>query len=187
MPDDESQLLDHARHGREAAFLTLYHRYRDSVYRFAWRLTGSAEAAEDVTQDCFMNVLTGTSFDASLGTFRAYLLGTARHIAFRRLRRDGREFPDVDAVPEAASADDALAGMLHQERADAIARAVSLLPPLQREAVLLFEFEDLSLEEIAQIAGVDIGAVKSRLHRARETLRRRLAPLLTPSSERTCS
>ena len=66
-------------------------------------------------------------------------------------------------------------------------RAVAELPPLQKEALILFEYEDLSLDEIATIAEVEVGAVKARLHRARESLRRRLAPLFAPCAERNCS
>jgi RNA polymerase sigma factor (sigma-70 family) len=55
---------------------------------------------------------------------------------------------------------------------------VAALPPLQRDALILSEYEDMSLEEIAQATGAEIAAVKSRLHRARENLRRLLAPLL---------
>jgi DNA-directed RNA polymerase specialized sigma24 family protein len=57
------------------------------------------------------------------------------------------------------------------------------LPRLQREAIIMFTFEELSLEEIAKITGVDAGAVKSRLNRARESLRRALAPLLVHDPE----
>jgi RNA polymerase sigma-70 factor (ECF subfamily) len=64
---------------------------------------------------------------------------------------------------------------------------VAALPPLQREALILFEYEGLSLEEIAEAAGVEIGTVKARLHRAREALRRRLAPLFAAQPERKWS
>jgi len=59
-----------------------------------------------------------------------------------------------------------------------VARAVQALPPLQREAVILAEYEEMTLEEIARATEAEIAAVKSRLHRARENLRRMLAPLL---------
>ena len=62
-----------------------------------------------------------------------------------------------------------------------IREAVQSLPPFQREAVLLFEYEGFTLEEIAGIADVDVGTVKSRLHRARERLRQILAPLRSDS------
>jgi RNA polymerase sigma-70 factor (ECF subfamily) len=66
-----------------------------------------------------------------------------------------------------------------------VGRAIGELPALQRESLILFEYEDLSLDEIATVAGVEVGAVKARLHRAREALRRRLAPLLADCAERS--
>ena len=75
---------------------------------------------------------------------------------------------------------------LKAERSELVAGAMAQLPMLQREAIVLFTFEELSLEEIAKITGVDVGAVKSRLHRARESLRTALAPLLTRDPERRC-
>ena len=141
MADDEARLLGQARTGREAAFLTLYQRYRTPVYRFAWRLTGSVEAAEDVTQDCFVALLSGAAFDARQGELRAYLFGIARHLSFKRMRANERESAESEEAPEVAAGPDALAGLLHQERAAAVAGAIALLPPLQREALILFEYE----------------------------------------------
>jgi len=64
-----------------------------------------------------------------------------------------------------------------------VRRAVEELPPLQREAFVLFEYEELPLAEIAAIVGADAGAVKARLHRARQHLKRRLAPYLKSNVE----
>jgi DNA-directed RNA polymerase specialized sigma24 family protein len=63
------------------------------------------------------------------------------------------------------------------EVAELVAEAIHALPPLQREALILAEYEDLSLEEIACAVAAEVGAVKARLHRARENLRGMLAPL----------
>ena len=65
-----------------------------------------------------------------------------------------------------------------EERAETVARALQMLPPLQREAVILAEYEEMSLEEISSATGSELAAVKSRLHRGRQNLRRMLAPLL---------
>jgi RNA polymerase sigma-70 factor (ECF subfamily) len=62
------------------------------------------------------------------------------------------------------------------ELSSMVEQAVGKLPPLQREALVLFEYEGLTLEEIAEITGADVGTIKSRLHRARERLKRMLAP-----------
>jgi RNA polymerase sigma-70 factor (ECF subfamily) len=69
--------------------------------------------------------------------------------------------------------------LLEGERSAAVQEAVASLPPLQREALILFEYEGESLAEIARIVGADTGTVKARLHRARERLRRALAPWLS--------
>ena len=68
--------------------------------------------------------------------------------------------------------------MIDEEAAEAVRLAVQTLPPLQREAVLLFEYEEMSLADIAAVCETDVGTVKSRLHRARERLRRTLAPFM---------
>jgi len=89
----------------------------------------------------------------------------ARNLALKQYR---------DAVPEAPLPD--LFTHDSPDLAVAVAQAVAALPPLQQEALVLFEYEGFTLEEIGEIAGTDIGTVKSRLHRARERLKRMLAP-----------
>jgi RNA polymerase sigma-70 factor (ECF subfamily) len=174
----ETELLDLARQGKEAAFLTLYERHRDCVFRFTYRMLGSVQLAEDVTHDCFLSLLSKPGlFDPSRSSVRTYLCAAARNLAYRRLRRMGRE-ATVDEMPDTQT--DRRAGPLEQvlttELAESVKRAVASLPPLQREAVVLFEFEDLSLADIAAVGQTDIGTIKSRLHRARERLRQLLAP-----------
>lgn len=73
--------------------------------------------------------------------------------------------------------------LLDDELSLKVKEAVSSLPPLQREALILFEYEGLALNEIAGLVGTDVGAVKSRLHRARERLRNALRPYLGGSRE----
>lgn len=177
MPAEDATLLAAARRGEENAFMALYQRYRTPVFRFAWRFTGSADTAEDITQECFLALFAGAGFDARQGSPRAYLFGIARYLAMRRLKIDERESDEATDY-DAAAVCDTLGDLIGQQRAAAVERAVAALPPLQKEALILFEYEECSLEEIAQIAGVEAGAVKARLHRARETLRRQLAPLV---------
>ena len=181
MQASDSHLLIDARRGTEVAFLELYRRYRIPVFRFAFRLTGSSASAEDVTQECFLALLAGASFDAARGDLRTYLFGIVRNLALRRLRIAERECEEAEDL---ASPEDPAAELISAERAELVGRAVGELPPLQKEALILFEYEDLSLEEIAAVTGVDTGAVKARLHRARQALRRRLTPLLADCAER---
>lgn len=177
--DGDSTLLDAARKGDETAFLTLYERHRTPAFRFAYRLTASKAAAEDIVQECFLTLLGNGGFDSRQGPMRAYLFGIVRHLAIKRTRLAERE---TENAPDCAGDFDPMGDLLTAERASLVERAVSALPLLQKEALILFEYEELSLEEIAAITGVDAGAVKARLFRARESLRRRLAPLLAARS-----
>lgn len=177
----EAGLVREARRGVEEAFLVLYQRHRTAIFQFAWRLTGSRAAADDVTQECFLTLIRGAAFDAGRGDLRSYLFGIARNLVFRSLRISGREAEEPADAPAPV---DLLADMLQAERSELVAAAIARLPVLQREAIVLFTFEELPLEEIAKITGVDPGAVKSRLHRGRQAIRAALAPLLTGNTDR---
>jgi RNA polymerase sigma-70 factor (ECF subfamily) len=185
MPDGaaEAELLLRAGRGDEAAFLLLYERHRTPVFRFACRMLGSAPQAEDVTQECFLSILRRPeAFQAERASLRTYLCAIARHLALKQLRKRGQETL-VDDPPDEASRGvvgerDALSTVIEAEAAEAVRHAVEALPPLQREAVVLFEYQEMSLVDIATVCDVDVGTVKSRLHRARERLRRTLTPFL---------
>jgi RNA polymerase sigma-70 factor (ECF subfamily) len=181
--ETDAGLLARARLGDEAAFLALYRRHRTSAFRFSYRLTGSSAAAEDIVQECFLALLASSAFDGRQASLRTYLFGIMRHLAWKRLRLAERETGAIDELPGGV---DPLFELLASERAGMVERAVAALPLLQREALVLFEYEELTLEEIAAITGADVGAVKARLFRARESLRRRLAPLVAPCPEGSC-
>ena len=154
-------------------FRDAFQSHKDVLYRFAYRMTGSRAAAEDVVQEAYLALWRKPgAYDPRRGAVRAFLLGIARHLILKRWR-DERPHEELDAESSVCQPVDLPAG----ERAAFVARAVALLPPLQREALILAEYEELSLEEIARATGVELAATKSRLHRARENLRRLLAPL----------
>lgn len=150
-----------------------FEEHKNAVYRFTWRMMNSAAAAEDVAQDVFLSLLHHRDrFDPARGRLRPFLLGIARNLVLKRWRDEERweELAD-ERFP---------AGAVNKESSDIahlVAEAVRLLPPLQREVLILAEYEDLSLDEIARAVDSEVGTVKSRLHRARENLRRTLAPL----------
>jgi RNA polymerase sigma-70 factor (ECF subfamily) len=152
----------------EAAFRIHYEQYREPLFRFGYRLTGSAEVAEDLVHDCFIGLFRG-GFDESRGSLKTYLYGAMRNLARKYYRSSGREDPPDEAVPSVHAG--ALDLLIAQEAAVAVQRAVGALPPLQREALILFEYEELSLGEISEIVDAELAAVKSRLYRARESLR----------------
>jgi len=157
----------------DAEFQTAFDQHKDAVYRFAWRMSGSPAAAEDITQDVFVGLLRHPDrFSPDRGSLRAFLLGIARNLALKRWRKEHRYEPLDDEVLVAQPVD-----LGRGEVGDIVGRAVRALVPLQREVVILAEYEGLTLAEIARAVDADVGTVKSRLHRARENLRRVLSPL----------
>lgn len=182
----DEQLLTRASRGDEAAFLLLYERHKDAVFRFAYRMLGASAQAEDITQDCFLSLIRRPEgFDHSRATLRTYLLGAARNLSLKSLRRQGQEtaLEDFTEEPATGRTEEPLQKLLVEELVFEVSRAVASLPVLQREALLLFEYEELSLKEIAVIAETDVGTVKARLHRARRRLRRELETYWRSSQE----
>ena len=157
----------------DAEIQAAFEQHKDAVYRFAWRMSGSASAAEDITQDAFMGLLRHPDrFNPARGSLRAFLLGIARNLVLKRWRSEHRHEPLDDDAMAAAPVD-----LDRGPIGDIVGRAVHALVPFQREAVILVEYEGLTLAEVALAVDADVGTVKSRLHRARENLRRSLAPL----------
>ena len=184
----EEKLLKQASRGDETAFLLLYERHRDGICRFVYRFLGSAELAQEITHDCFLSLVRKpTRFDPKRASLRTYLFAAARNLAFKHLRQAGNKLL-VYELPEDVSQTDRigryepLRNLLDRELSDKVKEAVAELAPLQREALILFECEELTLGEIAAITGADIGTIKGRLHRARVQLRRLLAPYFKSDS-----
>ena len=158
----------------EADLREAYGQHKDMLYRFARRMIGSAATAEDLVQDCFLMLWRkGAVYDRDRGTLRSFLIGVTRNLALKHLHKQ-RPFDELEDASATCEPIDPAA----RERGEIVAQAVASLPPLQREALILTEYEDMPLDEIARATGAELAAVKSRLHRARENLRRMLAPLL---------
>lgn len=188
LPDrtTDELLLARAGSGDPAAFLQIYERHRNPVFRFAYRLSGSVELAEDITHDSFLGLLKKPeNFIPSRASLRTYLFAAVRNLWLKQLRRLGRESA-LDDLPEdkfIAAGREPLRRLMDDELSLKVKEAVSSLPPLQREALVLFDYEGLALSEIAGLVGTDVGAVKARLHRARARLRSTLQPYLNSSRE----
>jgi len=179
-------LLSRAGEGDQAAFLELYDRHRQPIFRFAYRLLGEADIAEDVTHDCFLSLIRKPqNFRPERASLRTYLFAAARNLALKHFRNSGREtaLDEVKEEPQLPKRQEPLRKLLDEELAAEVRRAVGSLPPLQREALILFEYEGLSLNDVAAITGADVGAVKGRLYRARERLKSVLRPYLESNRE----
>lgn len=175
--ETDERLLEQAAQGETAAFQILYERYRDPIFRFAYRMLGSVEAAEDVAHDCFLGLIKEPGrFDSTRASLRTYLYAAARNQAAKRYLHLGREFAieELPSEPRVTERHQPIHQVLDDEMAREVQRAIESLPPLQREALVLFEYEDLSLAEIGAVVGADSNTVKARLFRARDKLRARL-------------
>jgi RNA polymerase sigma-70 factor (ECF subfamily) len=178
----DAELLRQLRAGTAAAFQALYRRHQGPLFRFALLRSGSADTAADIVQEVFMGVLTDSfNYDPLRGQLQAFLIGVARKLILKHeeARRRHASLPEPDeegelALDAASEAAEPLARLLGNELAEDVRRALALLPPAYRDAVVLYELHDLSYLEIADICQVDIGTVRSRLSRARAALIKRL-------------
>jgi RNA polymerase sigma-70 factor (ECF subfamily) len=162
-----------------AEFQSIFEANKDVVYGFAWRMTGSPEMAEDIAQDCFVQLLRSPGhYDRTRGPIRAWLLGVARNLILKRWRAEGR----WTSLDDEAFAVDPPSGDCRAD--EKVAHAVQSLPPLQREVLILIEYEGMTLEEAAHAVAAEVGTVKARLHRARNNLRRMLEPLRSANYDR---
>jgi RNA polymerase sigma factor (sigma-70 family) len=146
------------------SFHELYERHARDVYRFALFLTGNPAAAEDLTSDTFVRAWTarGTIRDA---TVRAYLLTIARNLWRDSRRRDRRLVPLEDAGELAVDATAERLADLHWTE-----RQLAQIAAGDRQALLLHSRDGLSYEEVAHRLDISVGAVKSRIFRARQAL-----------------
>jgi RNA polymerase sigma-70 factor (ECF subfamily) len=160
----------------------------DAAYRTAYRLSGNAGDAEDLVQDASLLAWRGFgSFEAGTN-FRAWffrILTNAFYSRYRKARREGQAV-ELEEVPElylwrqssAAGLNDVLqdpaAALLARLDAEEVNAAIAALPEEYRMVAALYFMDDLPYQEIAEMLGIPIGTVRSRLHRARRLLQRAL-------------
>ncbi len=172
-PVDDHDLMRRMALGDEAAFTELYRRHQAAVYRFALEVSGSESIAEDVVQETFLTLMRdGQAYDAARGTPGAFFYGIARNHLRRRLGR-GRLVSGEEAAEPAAEGHPE-SELARSELIAAVRAAVLALPLHYREAIVLCDLEEADYAEAAAALGCSVGTVRSRLHRARRLLARRL-------------
>ncbi|WP_404302724.1 sigma-70 family RNA polymerase sigma factor [Alicycliphilus denitrificans] len=171
---DETDCIARAQRGEVAAFSELVARYQDRIYRFLLRLTRSQEDARELAQETFLSAyqaLPRWRPDAQLST---WLFRIARNQALDRLRRARHvEFVALDeALHDQVPADTPTpeAVLQGRQRIAALEGALARLSVEHREILLLRDIEDLPYEDIAEVLGIGLGTVKSRIARARAGL-----------------
>lgn len=179
MSGEDERLLILARAGDRAAATTFVERSAPALRRLARAIVGHAGGADDVVQEAFARALRALdTFDPERGAAKPWLFAIARHAAFEVLRaRRAQPTLDVDelgafepmmtlgiAAGWGASPEQAL---LRETERDDLAHALASLPAPDREVIVLRDLDGLSGDEVAAVLGLEVRAMKSRLHRAR--------------------
>lgn len=196
--DTARSLVGQARAGDAAALEALMARHASRVYRIAYSITRNEADAEEVTQDVFLAIVRkGESFEgrSAVSTW-LYRVTTNAALNKRRGKRRESEVSLEEHLPTfeadghrtgdrsylladwSQAPDDAL---LAGETRRTLERALDALPARYRAVLVLRDVEELSTEEVAEVTGESVGAVKSRLHRARMAMREQLTRHFTPS------
>ena len=186
MNDRDDELLAAARAGDAGALERLLEVHQRRVFRFGVKMCGGEEEAKDVLQETFLAAARGIRDFRGASSVSTWLYAIARSFCIKGRRtskfapahleslsdvaRQADEVPDQGRGPEEVAAGAQVQSALQQ--------AIAALDPMYREVLVLRDVEGLSAAEVAEITNLSVDAVKSRLHRARISVRERLAPLL---------
>jgi len=193
--DPDADLLEGLRRGDPAAVELLVERYADRVYRLAFRTTGSHEDAEEVAQDALWTAarkIHTFKGDSAFGSWLYRITANAGYMKLRARRAREREIALEEVLPAldgdgvhfgpmedwSARVDDPA---LERELRTVLETAIAELPPDYRTALVLHDVEGLSNPDIAEALGISLPAVKSRVHRSRLYVRKRLSEYLAPA------
>jgi RNA polymerase sigma-70 factor (ECF subfamily) len=182
--------------GDDASFDLLLRKYRTPLVNFLSRMVRDAATAEDLAQEVFLRVYRARKRYSPSAKFTTWLFHIATNLALNSVRDNRYRQMEVaiDAPAEEGDAPLELPGrergidehLVERDRVAFIRRAIAQLPEKQRVAILLHKYEEMDYGEIAKILDCSESALKSLLFRAYETLRVRLAPLVSqPAAPRT--
>ena len=178
----DAELVKRCREGDHDAWETIVRRRHTRIYNLAYRFTGRFDEAQDLTQEVFLKVYrTLHSYRPDSGTFETWMVRIARNHFIDHYRKFKTERAKTgtleDHTSEAAllpalRPEDPGRALERRQTAERVHRLLSRLPDDQREAVILRDLEELSYEEIAELLGLPMGTVKSRINRGRIELAR---------------
>ena len=176
---EDAELVDEALGGNQLSFQLLVERYQDRIFGLARHYTKSSVEIEDIVQDTFLKTYRRLATFQRQSSFSTWLYRIAVNTALDFLKRMGRspvqavEDPELSAAPSRAQAGSGVAvaapdaRLRREEVARITAEVLDELPEIFRTVLVLREFEDMSYQQMAEVLGVSIGTVESRLFRAR--------------------
>ncbi|MDI3522967.1 MAG: polymerase sigma-70 factor, subfamily [Bacillota bacterium] len=175
-------LVSACRRGDQDAFATLVERYQGKIYNLAYRLLGNADDAGEMAQEVFCRAYVKLGEFRGEASFSTWLYRIAHNICYDELRRRRRRpVASLEAETESRTRLEVPAPQpgpaelcARQAVRERLQQLIATLPPDQRTALVLRDIQDLSYEEMAQVLQCSLGTIKSRLNRARRTLRDKL-------------
>jgi RNA polymerase sigma-70 factor, ECF subfamily len=184
--DEDIDLMLRFQNGEESCFEELVERHKQRVFNVAYRYLGNIDDAEDAAQQVFINIYNAKKAYTPKAKFTTWLYTICKNTCLKTFRKKRLEIISVDFAAEleqdAASVQlpdlntpTPLENAINAERDSAVKEAIESLPENQKIVVILYKYEQLSYENIAEITGLSIKAVKSLLHRARVNLKEKLA------------
>jgi RNA polymerase sigma-70 factor (ECF subfamily) len=200
MPRTDVELLGAAQGGDRKALNELLERHQGRVFRFGMKMCGAEEDAKDILQETLLAAARNMDGFRGASSVPTWLYAIARSFCIKK-RRTSKFAPDhLESLETTGEAVTQVADTARGPEEDASGRqiqgalgaAIADLDPMYREVLVLRDVEGLSAPEVAEVMGLSIEAVKSRLHRARVTVRDRVAPLLgitepsTPAPVEAC-
>jgi len=181
IPENELMLIQTAQHGDLDAFNMLVLRHQNAVYTLSYRIMGEPDSAADATQDAFLTAYRRIETYRG-GNFRSWLLRIATNTCYDELRRRKRrpatsfeDLPDADSDdgPSLPSSTETPEQTVQQRELNtAIQDCITALGEDQRVVLVMSDVQGFSYQEIAEVTGTQMGTVKSRLSRARLSIRR---------------
>jgi RNA polymerase sigma-70 factor (ECF subfamily) len=166
----EQEVIRHILEGDIESFRFLLERYERAVVRMIMNITNDRGSSEDITQDVFFTAYRKlASYDPARGDFSTWLFTIARNKSINALRK--RRAVSMSELPEQADEHNPSDRLTQKELFAGLDRVLRTLPLTHQRAFVMAEFERLSYEQIAQIEGVRLGTVKSRINRAKTRLR----------------
>lgn len=181
---NEGALVAAAQHGSHEAFAALVNQYHRNIYRLALRITGNHEDAEDALQEALLKAYCNLAGFHGQSLFYTWLVRITMNEALMKLRRNKRQglkqvaldeaWPPIDAFVASREVTDPEVRYARVELRLALGRALDGISGRLSDAFVLRNVAELSVRETAAVLGLSVAAVKSRLLRARNRLRRRL-------------
>ncbi|MFC1631411.1 sigma-70 family RNA polymerase sigma factor [Candidatus Omnitrophota bacterium] len=176
MKDDA--LIERFLSGDEQGFTMLVEKYKDKIVNIVYSLSSQTQHADDIAQEVFIKVYQHLSAFKKRSEFATWLYRITVNTTYNYLKKMGRLVPLDSSVLAAILRKDAADDLGANERKQLLEQALNSLPFNFRSVIVLKEIEGLSYKEIAKVLGMRLGTVESRLFRARQMLKEKLAPVL---------